>query len=469
MRRIRIANLIGSQVANGVGIAVTISIASLIWAFASAEKAEGIDRRRFRTLPLMILVAASCSGLFLLFYGFAFNATEFLTSPAPSVGSDPSLNSASALRVAPISVAAGLFGGVLFVAFTVLKYRSHVQADARLTLEQQGAAIRTSEHFSERFAQAAEMLGSERAATRLGGAYALAALADQWQENRQQCVDFLCGYLRTPVQTTISSDSEPTINTRANSPSPPATPEDLLPRPDHSPVVRPSIVESYQRDRRETAARYFGHAGSDEVAVRKAIFSSIARGTRRPVTELTSWSNMTFDLSRTFVHDLDFSGCTFLQIIDFNGSIFYGSTNMRDSYFAQNAQFDGCLFTGNTWFSGSTFASHAWFRAAEFSKTNAFGRVVFRGGMLFNFAHFEKLPHLRDNKLGRPAVDGLPDIPFANLDGVTYGGDLTGCPDAPTPTVWANFTYVQRGYTIICERSHTDRHLGLEDAGRTSQ
>lgn len=432
---------------------MTISIVSLVWAMASAEKSVEPKRLRLRTLPLMILVATTCSSLFLVFYAFAFQATDFLSAPGSSLNS----GSAAGLRVPPITVAAGLFGGVLFVAFTVLKYRSHVQADERLAIEQHGATLRTSEHFSERFAQAAEMLGSERAATRMGGAYALAALADEWKENRQQCVDLMCGYLRTPIQSVTSQRPGEAAVPKIDLPPPPKTPRQLLPRPQHSPVVHPSVIDSYRASRADAAARYVEGAGADEIAVRKAMVSSIARGTRRSAADLSSWSNMTFDLSKCYLEDLDFSDCRFLQKVDFNGTIFSGTTNMRAAYFAQNAQFDGCIFTGRTWFSGAVFAGHAWFRAAEFCKEAAFGRVTFQSGMLFNFVHFQELPYLRDNTLGRPHVDGLTEIPIANLDGVSYGGDLTACPDAETSAVWDSFTYMQQGYTIICERPHSDR------------
>jgi uncharacterized protein YjbI with pentapeptide repeats len=53
--------------------------------------------------------------------------------------------------------------------------------------------------LNERFATAAEQLGSyNKPAVRLAGVYAMAGLADDWEENRQTCVDVLCAYLRMP-------------------------------------------------------------------------------------------------------------------------------------------------------------------------------------------------------------------------------------------------------------------------------
>jgi uncharacterized protein YjbI with pentapeptide repeats len=51
--------------------------------------------------------------------------------------------------------------------------------------------------LNERFATAADKLGNDKPPTvRLAGVYAMAGLADDWLENRQTCVDVLCGYLR---------------------------------------------------------------------------------------------------------------------------------------------------------------------------------------------------------------------------------------------------------------------------------
>ena len=56
--------------------------------------------------------------------------------------------------------------------------------------------------FDERFAAAAAQLGAPTAAERLAGVYAMAALADTWEQHRQQCIDVLCGYLRLPYDPT---------------------------------------------------------------------------------------------------------------------------------------------------------------------------------------------------------------------------------------------------------------------------
>jgi ClpP class serine protease len=63
--------------------------------------------------------------------------------------------------------------------------------------------------LNERFATAAEQLGSDKPAVRLAGVYAMAGLADDWEENRQTCVDVLCAYLRLPYEPDPGEDALP--------------------------------------------------------------------------------------------------------------------------------------------------------------------------------------------------------------------------------------------------------------------
>ena len=64
--------------------------------------------------------------------------------------------------------------------------------------------------LNERFATAAEQLGFNKpSAVRLAGVYAMAGLADDWRENRQTCVDVLCGYLRLPYNPDPGESANP--------------------------------------------------------------------------------------------------------------------------------------------------------------------------------------------------------------------------------------------------------------------
>jgi uncharacterized protein YjbI with pentapeptide repeats len=55
--------------------------------------------------------------------------------------------------------------------------------------------------LNERFDTVAGQLGSDKPpAVRLAAVYAMAGLADDWQDHRQMCVDVLCAYLRMPYE-----------------------------------------------------------------------------------------------------------------------------------------------------------------------------------------------------------------------------------------------------------------------------
>lgn len=437
--------LLCSPVAVAIFTLMIIAVLSFIWGTITKRHDDqaGLGHlARFRTLPIMILVSSGCSALFLIFYATAFQQSTFYANPgaASALGS-----TSSGFRVAPITVAASLFGGALFIAFTVLKYRSHIQAEEKLSLEKTDAKFRTAEHYNERFSKAAEMLGSSQTATRLGGVYALSALADEWVLNRQQCVDLLCGYMRGP----ISRQNDPA--SPLSSPQLPS--RQIMKRPEMEPDSSLGFGDEYRRPQRAIAANYEKAASRDEVEVRKAILSSIARGTRRSAGDSRSWSGMTFDLSTSFIDSVDFSNCSFNEKVNFNGSIFIGSANMRKARFDANAQFDGCLFLDRTWFSKAVFGGHAWFRAAEFVKEARFGNTRFLGGMIFSYSKFHDVCHFRENTLG--TTGSAKEIAYADWTGATLPGGQTACwIVGVSSSIWIDFSHLDSDYTIRCDMGH---------------
>lgn len=71
----------------------------------------------------------------------------------------------------------------------------------RKQLLAEGDAHRSeASQLAEPYTAAAEQFGHDQAAVRLAGVYALARLADDWEEQRQVCIDVLCAYLRMPYQ-----------------------------------------------------------------------------------------------------------------------------------------------------------------------------------------------------------------------------------------------------------------------------
>ncbi|WP_433295321.1 pentapeptide repeat-containing protein [Actinoplanes sp. CA-030573] len=130
--------------------------------------------------------------------------------PAPS-GAAPSgtaptgATSAGTLTVAErldaVKIVLAVVGGIGAIVVLTAGYRKQRNEDVAAYWEETKA-------FSDRFAKAAEMLGNDECAVRIGAVAALAQLADEWPGGRQQCIDTLCGYLRLPY----ASSSPPSGN-----------------------------------------------------------------------------------------------------------------------------------------------------------------------------------------------------------------------------------------------------------------
>lgn len=90
---------------------------------------------------------------------------------------------------------AGFVGAVLVGVYGYRKQRL-VEGDARRA---------DADQLAQRYTTAADQLGHDKAAVRLAGAYAMARLADDWDEQRQVCIDVLCAYLRMPYEPDTTS------------------------------------------------------------------------------------------------------------------------------------------------------------------------------------------------------------------------------------------------------------------------
>lgn len=99
-----------------------------------------------------------------------------------------------------LAVVAG-FGGVVALAVNYRKQRT-TEAAHELTLSQEERE--RTKLFNERFKVAAELLNGDQIGLRIAGVSAMAGLADDWEAQRQTCVNALIDYLK------LSSDSQDT-------------------------------------------------------------------------------------------------------------------------------------------------------------------------------------------------------------------------------------------------------------------
>ena len=190
--------------------------------------------------------------------------------------------------------------------------------------------------LNERFATAAGQLGDDKPPTvRLAGVYAMAGLADDWPENRQTCVDVLCGYLRMPYQPDPGQDA---------------------PDPER-------LAFRASREVRHTVIRVITAHLKDDAAV--------------------SWQGLNFDFTGTVFDGGDFAGAVFSGgKVRFFGAEFSGGT----------VYFGGAVFSGGTVdFGGALFSGgEVRFGGARFDGSQVhFARAGFSGGTVsFSGAEF---------------------------------------------------------------------------------
>ncbi|MFD5824173.1 hypothetical protein [Lentzea sp. NPDC060358] len=148
------------------------------------------------------------------------------------------------------------------------------------------AATRTeADSLGKRYQDAANQLGHEKAVVRMAGVIAMAQLADDWPQQRQMCVDVLCGYLRMSRSAIVGNDA-----------------------PEHAErEVRATVL-------RLIAARTSRYRPSDESVV-------------------PSWSQCEFDLSGAVIYDLDWTGLTFERRVHLTGATFGGKCRIANSRF----------------------------------------------------------------------------------------------------------------------------------------
>ena len=253
------------------------------------------------------------------------------------------------------------------------RIQTHAEQVAATTQKHQEEQNRIAEHdatqrrVTDLFTKAVDLLGSDKAAVRLGGLYALERLAQDNAGQRQTVVAVVCAYLRMSDE----PDTTPGDDGAAN----------------HEDEVRRSAQRLLTR-----------HLHAD--------------------TPGTYWPEVRLDLAETRLVDFDASGCTLVDA-DFTGARLAGTTRLTgartegrltltrasfdtasfdglatsgdvvldDAVFGGEATFDRTRFGGEVSAKRARFAS-ASFNEAEFDKTVTFDRASFTDTTSFRGATF---------------------------------------------------------------------------------
>jgi hypothetical protein len=215
---------------------------------------------------------------------------------------------------------------------------------------------------TELYARAVDQLGSDRAAVRLGGLYALERLGEDSVGQRQLVVDVLCAYLRMPPASTA----------------------------DHPGRQEREVRLTAQR----ILHRHLQGSPGDPAA-----------GTGQAARH---WAGADLDLSGAWLEDFTLTGCD-VGTARFDGARFegpaaldrarfHGPVTFRDAHFGSDATFAGTQFAavgfdraaldGRAWFGETEFGGDAAFDRTRFGAAAEFERALFRGEAEFGAAEF---------------------------------------------------------------------------------
>ena len=298
--------------------------------------------------------------------------------------------------------------------FTALRQRKNTPAR-----NQQAGRHERYTHALEQF------LDGHQPAVRLGGAYTLANLADEWltdaslpeqarREEAQAIIDELTKCIRTPY--------------------PLAQKRQVL-EADEAP-------EGYEGDftRDQEALR-------EEQLVRRTVFMELSRHLAA-VTENNKtgneesqhavppispmWADLRFDfggapifypLRQLHFQNADFASATFYGPADFSGTTFHGDTSFSAAQFTADASFNSANFNDWVGFSAAHFAGAAEFSGAHFADAASFATVTFTGEADFSDAVFSAAADFAVASFESDAnFSRLNTTGIASFTAITFGG-----------------------------------------------
>lgn len=188
--------------------------------------------------------------------------------------------------------------------------------------------------------EAVEQLGSDRAAARHGGPYALERLAQDNPRHRQTVVNVLCAHLRAPCTPPPAHGDVHRIGLRRRArpdrarrpPAPPATPPVV-------PVVRTADLLRQEREVRVAAER---------------VLAEHLRPGDEPDHD-AFWPDIDLDLAGATLVALDLADCR-LRAAGFRTATFAGDADFTGTAFAGDTRFDDVTFAGDSTFTDAAFA-----------------------------------------------------------------------------------------------------------------
>ena len=278
----------------------------------------------------------------------------------------------------------------------------------------------------ERYTHALEQfLDGHQPAVRLGGAYTLANLADEWltdasipeqvrREEAQTIIDALTECIRTPYplaqkRQVLESDEAPEGYEGDFTRDQEALREEQL--------VRRTVFMEFSR---RLAA----------VAESNKVDKAESQHAVPPISPM--WADLRFDfggapifypLRQLHFQNADFASATFYGPADFSGATFSGDTSFSAAKFTADASFDSANFNDWVGFSAAHFVGAAEFSGTRFADTASFATVTFTGEADFSDAVFSATADFAVATFESDAdFSRLNTAGIASFAAVTFGG-----------------------------------------------
>lgn len=277
----------------------------------------------------------------------------------------------------------------------------------------------------ERYTHALEQFLDGQPAVRLGGAYTLTNLADEWltdaslpeqvrREEAQTIIDALTGCIRTPYplaqkRQVLESDEAPEGYEGDFTHDQEALREEQL--------VRRTVFKEFSR--RLAAATESNKTGNEE-----------SQHAVPPISP--RWADLRFDfggapvfypLGQLYFQNADFASATFYGPADFFGATFHGDTSFSAAQFTANTSFHSANFNDWVGFSAAHFAGAAEFSGAHFADAASFATVTFTGEADFSDAVFSAAADFAvsafesDANFSRLNTSGIASFAAVTFDG----------------------------------------------------
>lgn len=277
----------------------------------------------------------------------------------------------------------------------------------------------------ERYTHALEQFLDGQPAVRLGGAYTLTNLADEWladtslpeqvrREEAQAIIDALTGCIRTPYplaqkRQTLESDEASEGYEGDFTRDQEALREEQL--------VRRTVFMEFSRRLAAVAENNKTGNGEDQHAV-----PSIS----------PMWADLRFNfggapifypLRQLYFQNADFASATFYGPADFSGATFHGDTSFSAAQFTADASFNSANFNDWVGFSAAHFAGAAEFSGAHFADVASFATVTFTGEADFSDAVFSAAADFAVSAFNSDAnLSRLNTAGIASFAAVTFDG-----------------------------------------------